>query len=742
VHLSQLIEFIGHFMGAVLQLILIMMMARRREKEQNEKVFFSLVVVIFIWHAGNFVTTFSELLTGQRVIIVGLVWDTAATLSMGFVPPLLIHALLGFLEKAPRNFFSRWRYAVLFAAYAPLPFFWSTPLRLIKHPELPRAENLLLVTQMFHYWVIVALAAASYMCYVLSKISRDDIQRRFYVSLMRMLVSILALMALTHVFYFKSIPVLGAYFLAACALAPMFPAIIFSYFILRYNYMEYVLKRSLFYAFASIFVVGVYVLVIRRIGDFVEQVVNIDFRIVEAILVIGLIMLIEPLREKFQAIFNLLFFPERRYYHLVFTELSQRLSSLQGIEVGRLLRYVANSVQAAMRLTNCRIVLFRPEGDRFAVDEASSPLPSNEIDAITRYFRNTHSRSVSLWQAPDPALVREMKALDAALVLPIYRDGHLAGILSLGESTQYRDLYEGEIEMLSILLNHLITATANTRLMRDKLEMERRMLASEKWMSLGRLSGQIAHEVKNPLSSIKAITHVMREELAPDTQFHKDLSIVEDEIDKLTGVVNQLLHKARSTSQEERMADLRDVVESITGVLRTEASQNKIAIFTDFAQGLPRIKADPVSLREIIFNLMHNGLQSMTVQSVSDRPVTDQPVASGGHLHVSVTYPAPGTGDGPPSVLVTVRDTGPGIPAEAFPKIFEPFYTTKEGGTGLGLWIVREKVAEMGGQISVESDGGTTVKVTIPVEPRTAESLAVSETKREEGNACPDDPSC
>ena len=77
-YLSQLIEFIGHFMGAVLQLILIMMMARRKDKRRSENVFYTLVAAAFIWHAGNFVITFSELLTGRRVIIIGLAWDTAA----------------------------------------------------------------------------------------------------------------------------------------------------------------------------------------------------------------------------------------------------------------------------------------------------------------------------------------------------------------------------------------------------------------------------------------------------------------------------------------------------------------------------------------------------------------------------------------------------------------------------------------------------------------------------------------
>jgi signal transduction histidine kinase len=504
----------------------------------------------------------------------------------------------------------------------------------------------------------------------------------------------------------QSLPVLGDFFLVACSLAPMFPTIIFSYFILRYNYMEYALKRSLFYSLSAIFVLSVYIFGIRQIGDFLEQTLNIDFRIIEAVLVIALIVLIEPLRERFQASFNALFFREQSYYRRVFTELSHRLGSLQGIEVGRLLRYVANSVQAAMRLRSCKIILFRKENGKLAVDEASSPPLVVETENIIVYFQGVHAHSVSLWQATDPAVVREMKELDATLVLPIYRDDSLAGIMALGPSTEYRELYESEIEMLSILLNHLVTAVDNTRLVRDKLDMERRMFADEKWMSLGRLSGRIAHEVKNPLSSIKAITHVMREEAPGDTRFSKDLAMVESEIDKLSGVVNQLLQVVRPARGAEQYTDLRDVIENVANVLRAGAAQDDIIVNCRYDDA-PPIKADAVSLREIVFNLMQNGIQSME---------------SGGTLSVSVSYPAPPQYAGKPSVMVEIRDTGSGVPDEEKSKIFDAFYTTKEGGSGLGLWIVSEKLADLGGVIGVESDiedgMGTTVRITIPVEPR------------------------
>ncbi len=707
-HLSNLIEFIGHFSGAVLQVILIIMMARRKDRRRGENIFFLLVAMVFIWHAGNFVSAFSQLLMGGRVRIVGLFWDTATAVSMGLAPALLIHALLEFLREAEDRFFTRWRWVFLPAAYLPLAFFLKVPIRLIEYPELPRAENVMEVAGKFHYWMIIALAVGAFMCFRLSRISKDDIERRFNMSLVRMFLIIFGLMIFTHVLMAKQLPVLGGFFLVACSLAPMFPTIIFSYFILRYNYMEYVLKRSIFYSLFAIFVLSVYIFGIRQIGDFLERALNLDFRIIEAILVIALIVLLEPLRERFQASFNALFFREESYYRRVFAELSHRMGSLQGIETGRLLRYVANSVQAAMRLSSCMIVLFRDEGGELTVDEVSSRPFSAETKSITDHFRDAHAHSVSLWQATDPAIVREMKALDATLVLPIYRDDSLAGIMALGPSTQYRELYESEIEMLSILLNHLVTAVDNTRLIQDKLDMERRMFADEKWMSLGRLSGRIAHEVKNPLSSIKAITHVMREESAHDTRFSKDLAMVESEIDKLSGVVNQLLQVARPARGDERYANLRDVIENVANVLRAGASQNDIIINCRYDE-TPPIKADAVSLREIVFNLMQNGIQSM---------------ASGGTLSVSVSYPAPPEYADKPSALVEIRDTGPGIPEEERSKIFEAFYTTKEGGSGLGLWIVREKLADLGGAIGVESgaedDRGTTIRITIPIEPRLA----------------------
>lgn len=738
--LSQLIEFIGHFMGAVLQLILIMMMARRKDKRHSETIFFMLVAVIFIWHAGNFVITFSQFLMGKRIIFVGLIWDTAAALSVALVPALLIHALLAFLEESKENNFSRHRWIVLFVAYAPLLYFWEVPLRLIQYPELPRAENILLFSNQFHFWTILSLALASYMCFRLSRLSAEDVQRRFYVSMVRMFVIILGLLVLTHGLYAKSIPVLGEYFLVSCALAPMFPAIIFSYFILRYNYMEYVLKRSLFYSLMAIFVLAVYILGIRRTGDFIEQVFNIDFRIIEAILVIGLILLLEPLRKWGQKVFNALFFREQSYYRRVFTELSHRLGSLQSIEVGRLLRYVANSVQTAMHLHNCRIILLRNENGDVAVDEGSSPIRPDEIENIVLHFQNNHAQSISLWQINNQTIIKEMKALEATLVLPIYRDKELAGIMFLGPSTRYRELYESEIEMLLILLNHLVTAVDNTRLVHDKLELERRMLANEKWMSLGRLSGKIAHEVKNPLSSIKAITHVMREEFPPDNRFHKDLTMVEGEIDKLTEVVNHLLRGARPTTDEGHVANICDIVENVANVLRTEASQNNIEIKCRFENGIPAVKADPVNIREIVFNVMYNGTQS---------------ISSEGTLSVSVAYTETSDEADTPSILLVVHDTGPGISEEDIPKVLEPFYTTKEDGTGLGLWIVNEKLAELGGHMSVESTEGTTVRISIPIDidPATAHKNSTeeqqvetsldpdSDPQKETGNAKPYDTS-
>ncbi len=211
------------------------------------------------------------------------------------------------------------------------------------------------------------------------------------------------------------------------------------------------------------------------------------------------------------------------------------------------------------------------------------------------------------------------------------------------------------------------------------------MYENEKLSSLGRLSTSVAHEVKNPLSSIKAIVQVMREDVRKNDHLQEDLAIIVDEIDRLTKVVNQLLQFAKPGSEIKTSVRIGDIIRSTLVVLNHETKQNKITTLCHIPQDLPPITADEGALKEIFFNLFRNAIQAMP---------------SGGQIHIHAHCRPENH-----VIQVIVADTGPGIPQELFGKIFEPFFTTKQTGTGLGLSIVKKKLEDIEATIHVESNG-------------------------------------
>jgi signal transduction histidine kinase len=229
------------------------------------------------------------------------------------------------------------------------------------------------------------------------------------------------------------------------------------------------------------------------------------------------------------------------------------------------------------------------------------------------------------------------------------------------------------------------------------------MYENEKLSSLGRLSTSVAHEVKNPLSSIKAIVQVLKEDSNNESKTQKSLSIIVEEIDRLTKVVNQLLVFAKPQMDNKSTVKISDVINKVLVVLRHEAKMNNVNIHLDVSDDLPVITVDEGSLNEVFFNIIHNAIQAMS---------------EGGKLTISISYDQKND-----YITVVFENTGSCISEEDMGKIFEPFYTTKQMGTGLGLAIVKRKLEELGGMIHVKSeDSSTRFTVKIP----SSESVLVS----------------
>jgi signal transduction histidine kinase len=287
-----------------------------------------------------------------------------------------------------------------------------------------------------------------------------------------------------------------------------------------------------------------------------------------------------------------------------------------------------------------------------------------------------------------------MKDLNAALVIPIRHKGILMGIFSFKPRPPRRPILTQELEMLQSLAAQTAMSVASALLMEDKLKLEREVFKKERMASIGQMATTLAHEIKNPLSSIKSITQSLQEQFV-DPSVKQDLDVIVNEVDRLNYSLNQLLQFARSSSQDMTYTSLVMTMEHVIKILQNECKSQGIEIQHQYNGNIPAVFASSFGLQDIFLNLLLNAIQAMP---------------SGGEIHVQYSV------DGR-LVQVQISDSGPGIRPELISRIFDPFFTTKQKGTGLGLAIVKQKLAEFGADIEATNvkPHGSRFILTFPV---------------------------
>jgi signal transduction histidine kinase len=229
---------------------------------------------------------------------------------------------------------------------------------------------------------------------------------------------------------------------------------------------------------------------------------------------------------------------------------------------------------------------------------------------------------------------------------------------------------------LELLAGQVAIAIEDSRLFEENVRLERRIAQSERLAALGRMAATVAHEVKNPLSAIKSIAQVLREDDYLKREYARDLELIVGETDRLSQSVTQMLSFARSAPHTGEPRRVGELLESVLLLFQREAAGRGVALKADLGAADEELDgAAAASLRDALTNLLLNALHA----TPAGGRVQLSASAEGGRLTVCVT------------------DTGPGVPAERRERIWEPFFTTKQRGTGLGLAIVRKRVEEVGG---------------------------------------------
>jgi two-component system sensor histidine kinase HydH len=231
-----------------------------------------------------------------------------------------------------------------------------------------------------------------------------------------------------------------------------------------------------------------------------------------------------------------------------------------------------------------------------------------------------------------------------------------------------------------------------------------KLAAREKQLLLSRLLARLAHEIRNPLSSLDIHVQLLAEDIAqtpPErrSQAGRRLELIRGELHRLDRVVAHFLSLAAPSALDLQPVRIRETIEHVCALLRPEAETRGIQLVESIPIALPILRADPVRLTQALVNLVINALQAVT---------------AGGRVEVTAI------GDAADDCLVvSVRDTGPGIPDGKHAAIFEPFFTTKAEGSGLGLWIVQQIVLAHGGRITVATaeEGGAIFELHLPLHP-------------------------
>lgn len=236
---------------------------------------------------------------------------------------------------------------------------------------------------------------------------------------------------------------------------------------------------------------------------------------------------------------------------------------------------------------------------------------------------------------------------------------------------------------------------------KDRVELEKRLQQKEKMASLGKMIAGVAHEVKTPLSVVKTRVQMwekmilesaeMQEKISPDS-----LKFVLDEINRISLLVKRLVVFSRPIHQNMKPTDIRQLMEEVVGLIDLGGSKKEIYFSPESCNKVPLIEADGNTIRQVLINVINNA-----VDSIEDE----------GKVSLSCCYDAEKR-----MVVMEIMDTGPGIPDEIMEQIFEPFFTSKETGTGLGLTISHEIVSAHNGLISFRNmeGGGLNCSITLP----------------------------
>ena len=672
--LLEALQLIGYSLGAVLPIWMGYLLFRKRlGVVPIQHLLLALGVCMVGWHGGNLVVTLRSLFGVPHAQ-----WDfalrlanTVAVISITFCYSLLLHVHIHLWASSHGRELTRVERVRIYLSYIPCLFLFLVLPRIWTGPYQPMITKTSAFVFPFALWITYCLAVISVTEVMVARRSNSESERRILETLAASFMAIACLILASLGLGLGRGTIAGQYLQTIANLGSLLPTALLTYYIYRYRYLELIIKESLIVAAFAAVVLAVYLYGIRRIADWTNARYGLRAGVVEAIMILALTLLAAPLRGWLERSFRSLFQRETALYRDVVGRISGSVG--QHRSLGDLLAAIETQTANALSLGRVKIQL---------LDEPDSR--GMGFDNLMREAGN----------APAIETGEALRRLGFNLAYPLTREDQDLGLLLIEASPNA--LTPDVRAVLEVLAGQIVVAIEDYRLMEENVRLERKLAEGERLAALGQMAAKVAHEVKNPLSAIKSIAQVMKEDEGLGEQHARDLTLIVSETDRLSKSVTQLLSFARKQPLSAAPVDAGELVRSVAALFRVDADERDVNLEYQIDGTLELNGVQTAAVRDALSNLVLNALQATPA-------------------HGCVTIASSLTER---EVTFSVADSGPGISSDLRAKIWEPFFTTRQRGTGLGLAIVRKRMEEAGGSASLapsSNGGGARFELRIPV---------------------------
>jgi PAS domain S-box-containing protein len=256
------------------------------------------------------------------------------------------------------------------------------------------------------------------------------------------------------------------------------------------------------------------------------------------------------------------------------------------------------------------------------------------------------------------------------------------------------ELIETEVSSIRIDNDEQPVILSVLRNITERKKAEEKFIQSEKLSAIGQLAAGVAHEIRNPLTSLKGFTQLLKSKFTDQEIFYFD--IMQQELDRINQIVNDFMTLAKPNLHEFNNGSIVEIFKSVIAILETQAIMTNVNIKKEYTDEVPSIYCDENQLKQVFLNIIKNAIEAMP--DGGDVTITIKEEVKPGKLHIQI------------------KDQGIGIPHSLIEKLGEPFFTTKKNGTGLGLMITQRIIAAHGGTFHISSieKKGTIVDVYLP----------------------------